>query len=64
MAKQKARAAANGGKPNGNAAPGNRSGQGSSSALREMLRRQLQSPNPSTPPARHDEPGRKPARKS
>lgn len=62
MAKQKARAAANGGAPNGSAAQSARSGQGSNSALREMLRRQRQ--NPSTPPTGNDEPRTKSPRNS
>jgi hypothetical protein len=61
MAKQKARDAGEGGAPKGNAAQSSRSGQGSGSALREMLRRQLQ--NPSTPPHGNDKPRTKPTRK-
>lgn len=44
MAKHRATGSA-GNEPKGSAAPGRRSGQGASSALREMQRRQLQNPN-------------------
>lgn len=49
--------------PNGNNAPNRRSGQGSGSALQEMLKRQAQNPRPSQPPAGKGEPPRGPRKR-
>ena len=52
----KHRAAASGNEPKGSAAPGRRSGQGASSAMQEMQRRQLQNPNTAAPDGRDPQP--------
>ncbi|MGZ5269587.1 MAG: hypothetical protein ACXWC6_03130 [Ramlibacter sp.] len=44
-------------RPRGSNAPGHRSGQGASSALAEMLRRQAQNPKPAGQPPGSDAPG-------